>query len=47
MVFSSTCKALYANQKAYELLKMLNRWENGHATDGTLPSAVADPYDQY
>ncbi|HEX7765865.1 MAG TPA: hypothetical protein VF443_04085 [Nitrospira sp.] len=46
MVFSSTCKTLYANQTAYEFLKMLNRWEHGHATDGALPGAIAGLYDQ-
>lgn len=46
IVFSSTCKTLYANQAAYEFLKVLNRWENGHATDGALPGAIAGLYDQ-
>lgn len=46
IVFSSTCKALYANQAAYEFLKVLNRWESGHATDGALPGAIAGLYDQ-
>lgn len=46
MVFSSTCKTLYANQAAYEFLKVLNRWEHGHATDGALPGAIAGLYDQ-
>jgi len=46
MVFSSMCKTLYANQAAYEFLKALNRWENGHATDGALPGAIAGLYDQ-
>ena len=46
MVFSSTCKTIYANQAAYEFLKVLNRWEHGHATDGALPEAVAGLYDQ-
>jgi len=46
MVFSSTCKTLYANQAAYEFLKMLNRWEHGHATHGALPGAIAGLYDQ-
>lgn len=46
MVFSSTCKTLYANQTASEFLRALNRWENGHATDGALPDAIAGLYDQ-
>ena len=46
MVFSSMCKTLYANQAAHEFLKALNRWENGHATDGALPGAIAGLYDQ-
>lgn len=46
MVFSSMCKALYANKAAYEFLKVLNRWENGHATDGALPGVIAGLYDQ-
>ena len=46
IVFSSTCKTLYANQAAYEFLKVLNRWENGHTTDGALPGAIAGLYDQ-
>lgn len=46
MVFSSMCKTLYANQAAYEFLKVLNQWENGHATDGALPGAIAGLYDQ-
>ncbi len=46
MVFSSTCRTVYANQAAAEFLKMLNRWEHGHATDGALPGAIAGLYDQ-
>jgi hypothetical protein len=46
IVFSSTCKTLYANQAAHEFLKVLNRWEHGHATDGALPGAIAGLYDQ-
>jgi len=46
MVFSSTCKTLYANQAASEFLKVLNRWEHGHATDGALPGVIAGLYDQ-
>ena len=46
MVFSSSCTMLYANQIAFELLKVLNRWENGHATYGVLPVSVADLFDQ-
>jgi hypothetical protein len=46
MVFSSTCKTLYANQTAYGFLKVLNRWENGHATDGALPDVIAGLYDR-
>lgn len=46
LVLSSTCKTLYANQAAYEFLKVLNRWEHGHATDGALPGAIAGLYDQ-
>jgi hypothetical protein len=46
IVFSSTCKTLYANQAAYEFLKLLNRWESSHATDGALPGAIAGLYDQ-
>lgn len=46
MVFSSTCKTLYANQTAYEFLKLLNRWESGHATDGALPDTIVGLYDQ-
>jgi hypothetical protein len=46
MVFSSSCKTLYANQAAYGLIKVLNRWERGHATDGVLPDAIAGLYDQ-
>ena len=34
MVFSSTCHVLYADQAAHHFLKVLNRRENGHATDG-------------
>jgi len=45
MVFSSSCKMLYANQTAYEFLKLLNWWENGHTTDGALPGAVAGLFD--
>lgn len=46
MVFSSACKVLYANQAAYHFLKVLNRRENGHATDGALPVSIADLFDQ-
>lgn len=46
MVFSSSCKTLYANQTAFEFLQRLNRRENGHATHGVLPVAVADLFDQ-
>lgn len=46
MVLSSTCKTLYANQSASEFLKVLNRWEHGHATDGALPGAIAGLYDR-
>lgn len=46
MVFSSTCKVLYANQAAYHFLKALNWRENGHATHGALPVSIADLFDQ-
>lgn len=46
MIFSSTCKTVYANQAACEFLKVLNRWEHGHATDGALPRAIAGLYDR-
>lgn len=46
MVFSSVGKVLYANQTAYHFLKVLNRSENGHATDGALPVSIADLFDQ-
>jgi 5'-3' exonuclease len=46
MVFSSACKVLYANQAAYHFLKVLNRRENGHATDGALPVSIADLFEQ-
>lgn len=45
IVFSSTGRTLYTNQTAYKFLKVLNRWENGHATDGALPGAIAGLYD--
>ncbi|MGA6829319.1 hypothetical protein ACO9S2_17145 [Nitrospira sp. NS4] len=46
MVFSSSCKMLYANQTAFEFLKLLNWREHGHATDGALPGSVADLFDR-
>lgn len=46
MVFSSTCRVLYANQAAYHFLKVLNRLENGHATDGALPASIAHLFDE-
>ena len=46
MVFSSTCKVLYANQAAHHFLKALNRQENGHATDGALPASIARLFDE-
>jgi hypothetical protein len=46
MVFSSSCKVLYANQAAYHFLKVLNRRENSHATPGVLPVSIADLFDQ-
>jgi hypothetical protein len=46
MVFSSSCKALYANQAAYHFLKVLNRQENGHSTHGALPVSIAALFDQ-
>lgn len=46
MVFSSACTVLYANQTAYHFLKVLDRGENGHATQGALPVSIADLFDQ-
>lgn len=46
MVFSSARKVLYANQAAYQFIKALNHVENGHATHGALPVAIADLFDQ-
>lgn len=46
MVFSSACNMLHANQAAHHFLKVLNRGENGHATDGALPVSIADLFDQ-
>jgi hypothetical protein len=46
IVFSSACNILYANQAAHHFLKVLNRGENGHATDGTLPVSITDLFDR-
>lgn len=46
MVFSPSCRVLYANQSAYHFLTLLNYRETGHATSGALPASVADLFDQ-
>jgi hypothetical protein len=46
MVLSPACKVLYANEAAYHFLKVLNRRENGHATQGAFPDSITDLFDQ-
>jgi hypothetical protein len=46
MVFCSSANVLYANESAHRFLKRLNQQENGHATDGALPVAIAELFDK-
>ena len=40
VVFSSTRKALYVNEAGQQLLRQLNRNENGHSAGSAIPRSV-------
>ncbi len=46
MVFSLTCRVLYANKTSHHFLRRLNQRENGHSTAGAFPSSVSDLLDE-